>query len=191
MNVVIFKSLRLTCLLLLIIGSTAFVAEAQDVKLQLSNLDKLEARASDSVDVTLDGQMLQLAKKFLDVRKPDQAAVMELLSGLKGVYVKVFQFDKEDEYSKADLDDIRTQLRAPGWSRMVGVKSRREGDNVEVYTILSGSQINGMAVIAANPKELTVINIIGSIDLEKLVQLSGKFGIPSLNINIGNKERKE
>ena len=191
MKVVIFKSLRLTCLLLLIIGSTAFVAEAQDVKLQLSNLDKLEARASDSVDVTLDGQMLRLAEKFLDSRKPDQAAVKDLLSGLKGVYVKVFNFDKEDEYTAADLDSVRTQLRAPGWSRMVGVKSRREGDNVEVYTILSGSQINGMAVIAANPKELTVINIVGSIDLEKLIQLSGKFGIPSLDINIGNKEPKE
>jgi hypothetical protein len=191
MKVVIFKSLRLTCLLLLVASSAAFVAHAQDVKLQLGNLDKLEARASESVDVTLDGQMLRLAGMFLDTKKPDQAAVKDLISGLKGVYVKVFNFDKEGEYSAADVDFVRTQLRAPGWSRMVGVKSKKEGDNVEVYTILSGSQINGMAVIAADPKQLTVINIVGVIDLEKLVKLSGKFGIPSLDINIGNKEPKE
>ncbi|MDT4955197.1 MAG: hypothetical protein QOJ02_3335 [Acidobacteriota bacterium] len=191
MKVVILKSLRHTCLLLLITSSAAFVAHAQDVKLQLGNLDKLEARASDSVDVTLDGQMLRLAGMFLDAKKPDQAAVKDLLSGLKGVYVKVFNFEKEGEYSAADIDSVRTQLRAPGWSRMVGVKSKHEGDNVEVYTILSGSQINGMAVIAADPKQLTVINIVGVIDLEKLVKLSGKFGIPSLDINTGNKEPKE
>jgi hypothetical protein len=191
MNLVINKSLRLICLLLLISCAAALTAHAQDVKLQLGSLDKLEGRASDSVDVTLDGPMLHLAEKFLDPRKPDQAAVKELLSGLKGVYVKVFSFDKEGEYSAADVDFVRTQLRAPGWSRMVGVKSKREGDNVEVYTILSGSQISGMAVIAADPKQLTVINIVGLIDLEKLVKLSGKLGIPSLDIKIGNKEPKE
>jgi hypothetical protein len=67
------------------------------------------------------------------------------------------------------------------------------GENVEVYMMMTagGGQIGGIAVIATEPKQLTVVNIVGLIDLEKLVKLSGKFGIPSIDVNIGNKEPKE
>jgi hypothetical protein len=74
---------------------------------------------------------------------------------------------------------------------MVGVTSSKGGQNAEVYMMMSGNQINGITVIAADKKELAVVNIVGSIDLDKLSRLSGKFGIPSLDINLGNKEPKE
>jgi hypothetical protein len=185
------KSLKFICLLLFIAATAQWTAQAQDVRLQLGSLDKLEARATDSVDVTLDGKLLELAKIFLDAKKPEEAAIRDMISGLKGVYVKVFEFEKEGEYSTADVDSVRTQLRAPAWARMVGVKSKKEGENVEVYMMLTGAQIGGIAVIATDPKEFTVVNIVGTIDLEKLVRLSGRFGIPSLDIKIDNKERKE
>jgi hypothetical protein len=183
MNLVTIKSLRLICLLSLITVVASLTAHAQDIRLQLNNLDKLEARARDSVDVTLDGALLHLAEKFLNSKKPEEAAVKELLAGLKGIYVKSFEFDKEGEYSTSDVDAIRAQLRAPGWSRMIGVKSKKDGENAEVYMMMTtGSQIGGIVVIATNPKQLTVVNIIGTIDLDKLSQLSGKFGIPSIEL---------
>ncbi|MDT4898837.1 MAG: hypothetical protein QOH25_3914 [Acidobacteriota bacterium] len=191
MRSVVMKSLKFICLLLFIAATAQWTAQAQDVRLQLGSLDKLEARATDSVDVTLDGKLLELAKIFLDAKKPEEAAIRDMISGLKGVYVKVFEFEKEGEYSTADVDSVRTQLRAPAWARMVGVKSKKEGENVEVYMMLTGAQIGGIAVIATDPKEFTVVNIVGTIDLEKLVRLSGRFGIPSLDIKIDNKERKE
>jgi hypothetical protein len=182
--------LRVLSLLFLITATASLTAQAQEIRIQLGNLDKLEARASESVDVTLDGKILNLATMFLDAKKPEEAAVRDLVAGLKGVYVKVFEFDKEGEYTAADVDSVRTQLRAPAWSRMAGVKSKKEGENVEVYMTMTGSQIGGIAVIATKPKQLTVVNIVGLIDLEKLVKLSGRFGIPSIDINI-NKEPKE
>ncbi|MDT5123766.1 MAG: hypothetical protein QOC96_3248 [Acidobacteriota bacterium] len=183
MNLVTIKSLRLICLLSLITVVASLTAHAQDIRLQLNNLDKLEARARDSVDVTLDGALLHLAEKFLNIKDPKEAAVKELLAGLKGIYVKSFEFDKEGEYSTSDVDAIRAQLRAPGWSRMIGVKSKKDGENAEVYMMMTtGSQIGGIVVIATNPKQLTVVNIIGTIDLDKLSQLSGKFGIPSIEL---------
>lgn len=181
MKVITIKSLRLTGLLFLIAVAPALTVSAQDIRLQLNNLDKLEAKASDSVDVTLDGALLHLAEKFLNTKDPKEAAIKELLAGLKGIYVKSFEFDKEGEYSMADVDAIRAQLRAPGWSRMVGVKRKKDGENAEVY-IMTGSQIGGIAIIATDPKELTVVNIVGTIDLDKLSQLSGKFGIPSIDL---------
>jgi hypothetical protein len=195
MKSVVMKSVNLVSLLFLLTVFAAHAAQAQQgqaVKLQLGNLDKLEAKAEESVNVTLDGKLLELAGMFLNSKKPEEAAIKELLTGLKGVYVKVFEFGKEGEYTSADVDAIRVQLTAPTWSRMVGVKSRKEGENVDVYMTMTGSQLGGIAVIATDPKQLTVVNIVGTIDLEKLVRLSGRFGIPSIDININNnKEPKE
>jgi hypothetical protein len=191
MRSVVMKSLKFISLLILFAASAQWTARAQEVRLQLGNLDKLEARATDTVDVTLDGKLLQLAKAFLNPKSPKEAAIKELIAGLKGVYVKVFQFDKEGEYTSADVDSVRVQLNSPGWTRMVGVKSKREGEKIDVYMRLTGEQVGGIAVIATDPKQFTVVNIVGTIDLEKLVQLSGRFGIPSIDINLGPKEPKE
>jgi hypothetical protein len=70
------------------------------------------------------------------------------------------------------------------------VRSRKEGENVEVFTLLNGNNIVALAIIAADPKELTVVNIVGPIDLEKLSQLEGQLGIPHLGLE-GIKPRKE
>ncbi len=187
------NALRVLSLLLLITAAASSTAQAQEIKLQLSNLDKLEARATESVDVTLDGKLLNIATMFLDAKKPQEAAIKDLVGGLKGIYVRVYGFDKEGEYTTADLDPVRTQLRAPGWSKMAGVKSKREGESVEVYMTMTGSQIGSIAVIATEPKQLTVVNIVGMVDLEKLIKLSGKFGIPSIDVDvhINAKEPKE
>lgn len=191
MKLTTFKSLRLTSLLFLIAVGAALTVHAQDIRLQLDDLNKLEAKASDSVDITLDGALLHLAGVLLNNKDPKEAAVKELLAGLKGIYVKSFEFDKEGEYSLTDVEAIRAQLRAPGWSRMIGVKSKKDGENAEVYLMMTGSQVGGIAVIAADPKELTVVNIVGAIDLDKLSQLSGKFGIPSIDFKNDNKAPKE
>ncbi|MBD0325647.1 MAG: DUF4252 domain-containing protein, partial [Pyrinomonadaceae bacterium] len=96
--------------------------------------------------------------------------------------VKSYEFDKPDEYSPTDLAAINSQLKGPGWSRMVGIRSARQKETLEVYTMLVGDKIGGVAVIAAEPTQLTVVNIVGPIDLEKLSALEGHFGIPKLKI---------
>jgi hypothetical protein len=188
MKLIIHKSLRVAALLLLLAAPTALTTRAQDLRLQLDNLDKLEAKAAESINVTLDGSILRLAIGFLEDKDPEERAIKEMVLGLKGIYVKVFEFDKEGEYSPADLEDVRRQLRSPGWSRMMDVKSRKEGQNLEVYTTMSGSQMGGLTVLTSGDKQLGVIQIIGTIDLEKLLRLGGKLGIPQIDITREAKE---
>jgi hypothetical protein len=188
MKLVINKSLRLATLLFLLVAPTALATHAQDLRLQLDSLDRLESKAADSVNVTLDGSLLRLAVSFLDKNDPEERAIKDLVLSLKGIYVKMYEFDKEGEYSTADLDTVRSQLRSPGWSRMVGIKSKKEGESMEVYTTMQGSQLGGMTVLLTGDKELGVIQIVGAIDLEKLIQLSGKLGIPTIDVD---KEAKE
>ncbi|HEY0377032.1 MAG TPA: DUF4252 domain-containing protein [Pyrinomonadaceae bacterium] len=188
MKLAINKSLRVAALLLLLAAPTALTTRAQDLRLQLDNLDRLEAKAAESVNVTLDGSILRLAVGFLEDKDPEERAIKELVLGLKGIYVKVFEFDKEGEYTAADVETVRQQLRAPGWSRMVGLKSRKEGENMEVYTTMAGAQMGGLTVLTTGDKQLGVIQIIGTIDLEKLIRLGGKLGIPQINITREAKE---
>jgi len=59
----------------------------------------------------------------------------------------------------------------------VQVRSRTR-ENVEIYTDMRGEAIAGLVIISAEPRELTVVNIVGPIDLDRLADLEGKFGIP-------------
>ena len=43
--------------------------------------------------------------------------------------------------------------------------------------------IQGLAVISAEPKEFTVVNIVGPVNLEKLSKLEGQFGVPDLGLD--------
>jgi Zn-dependent alcohol dehydrogenase len=158
-------------------------APAAAQQLKLDNLDRLASGARQVVDVTIDQQLLQLAAKFLSAaRSADEAEIKEIVKDLKGVYVKRFEFDADGRYSTADLDPILKQLRTPGWSRIVGVTSKTDGQNVEVFIMFDDSVIKGIAVVAAQPRELTVVNVIGPIDVDRLSRLQGHLGVPALEL---------
>jgi len=158
-------------------------AWAQGPRLQLDNLSRLAAQATEAVDVTVDPALLQIAAAFLSSQKPDEAAIKELIGGLKGIYVKVFEFDREGVYTEADVEAVRKQLKSPRWSRIVNVQSKQQGETVEVYLWREGEQTGGVAIMAVEPKELTIVNIVGQIDLAKLAALQGRFGIPQLPLD--------
>ena len=186
---------KIISLILLLCALGAITAYGQEAKINLDSLAALEAKATETVDVALDERMLKLAAKVLSgKRSPDEAKIKELVAGLQGVYVKVLTFDKDGEYSTADLDPIRAQLRAPQWSKMIGVRTKRDGEDVEVFiTTDASNKITGLAIIAGDKRELVVVNISGPIDLEKLSELEGNFGIPHLDLklDLGRKTRKE
>ncbi len=173
--------LRLASLSMLLILLAAGAAMAQGPRLQTSSLDYLAAKASQTVDVNIDEHLMQMTAKFFSSTDPDERNIKKLVSGLKGIYVKVFEFEHEGEYSAADVESIRSQLRGTAWTRIVNINSKREG-SVEVYLMTTGDQISALAVLAADPKELTVVNIIGPVDLTKLSELEGQFGVPDLGI---------
>jgi len=168
----------------LLIGvATAAPAAAQNAQIKMDTLDKLASLASQVVDVTVDQQLLQLASKFLSAtRSPDEKEIKDLVADLKGVYVKRFEFERDNQYSPADLDPILKQLHTSAWSRIVGVTAPKEYKNIEVFVMSDQSLIKGIAVVAAQARELTVVNVVGPIDIEKLSRLQGQFGIPQLDL---------
>ncbi len=162
---------------------------AQDFKLPAS-IERLAEKASEVVDVTMDSSMLQLASRFLSDKDADSAKLKRMIGGLKGIYVRSFEFEKPGEYRPSDVDALRSQVQMPAWSRIVGVRSRK-GENADIYLKTEGGQITGLLIIAAEPKELTIVRISGAIRPEDLQELGGHFGIPKLESEPSRKGEKE
>jgi len=146
--------------------------------LKLDSLDKLAAQASNTVKITLEGRLLQLAARFLSDKDPEEAQVKELVKGLKGIYVRSYEFSKDAQYSESDVEAIRSQLRDANWAPIVEAHSKKDGNNADIYVKDQGDRFGGIAIISTEPKGLTVVHIDGVIDLDGLSKLSGNFGIP-------------
>jgi hypothetical protein len=153
-------------------------------RLVLPEFSALAQKATQSVTITLDAALLAMAGRFLNGNDPQDAATKEVLKGLQGIYVRSYTFDKDSAYQQADIDAVRNQLSAPGWTRLVETRSRKSRANVDIYIMIANNQAVGLAVIASEPREFTIVNIVGAIDLEKLHKLEGQFGVPKLDIDV-------
>jgi hypothetical protein len=172
---------------ILLAASSAGPLAAQPIKFPAS-FDQLAKKASEVVDVTMDAKMLQLASKFLSGKDADEAQARNLVSGLRGIFVRSFEFDKEGQYADSDIEAIRSQVQGTEWSRLVNVRSHKSGETAEVYLRSTTDKITGLVVIAAEPKELTVVSIDGPIDPSQLNELSGHFGVPKMHVGPGDKK---
>jgi hypothetical protein len=74
-----------------------------------------------------------------------------------------------------DINAIRKQLSAPGWSKIVSNEEKDKGGNwelQEVWLFNPGGKLSGIFIINAEPGELQVVNIVGPIDFSKLGALA-------------------
>lgn len=161
---------------------------AQEIKLPVE-VEKLSSTAKETIEVKMDGPMLRWASKFLSAEDPDEQKAAQLVQNLKSIYVRNFEFDKEGAYSSAEVEALRSQFGPPVWSRIVGVRSERNGENVDVYFKLENEKMAGIVIISAEPKELTFVNIVGPIEVDQLADLGEEFGIPKLKTKPSSSNR--
>jgi hypothetical protein len=181
-----------TFLFVLLVLLTAATANAQDARLHLDRLNGLEARARDVVEVNVDGKLLDLAKRVTGkVNDANAKKVAESIAGLKGIYVRVFNFENENEYNLADIEEIRSQLNGPGWERLANARSKRNNQKVDVYTMFTGDLMSGVAVVVSESKRIAIVNMIGPIDIEALTELSGRFNIPKIEVERAAEEKPQ
>lgn len=178
---------------LIVFGVLAAInISAQDARIQFELLKGMETTARDVVEVDLDGKLLDLAKRVtVKVKDADARKVGEAISGLKGIYVRVYRFENENDYNMAGVDQLRAQLNSPGWERLANVRSKKNNQKVDVFTMFSGDIMSGVAVVISESKSVAVINVIGPIDIETLVELSGRLNIPKIDIDVDHKTTKK
>jgi hypothetical protein len=184
------QSLKFIFLLLFVLSGLT-VANAQNARLRFEKLNALETRARDVVEVNVEGKLLDLAKRVLSKMKDQDAKkVAQAINGLQAIYVRVYNFENENEYNPADIEEIRAQLSAPGWERLANARSKKNNQKVDVYTMFSGDMMSGVAVVVSESKSIAFVNVIGTIDIDLLMELSGKLNIPRIEIErVGESEK--
>ena len=186
-----FKIYTLKIILILFASTAAITANAQDAHLRFENLNRLETKAQDVVEVNIDGKLLDLAKRVMvKVDDPNSKKIAQAISGLKGIYVRVYNFAGENEYNAADVDEIRSQLQSPAWEKLANVRSKKNNQKVDVFTMFAGNEMSGVAVVVSDSKSIAVVNVIGPIDIDLLAEMSGKLNIPKIDIERDGKQEK-
>ena len=142
---------------------------------------QLASRASNVDEVTLNKNMLNFGSQFLDSKQKDDRQAKGLIQKLNAIYVRSYNFDQPGAYTQADLKTIRSLFLGPQWNPMVRERSKKGGDNTDVYVKMVNGEIHGMFVLDAEPKELDLVYISGTINPKELGELSGNFGIPKIN----------
>ncbi len=151
-----------------------------------SGLEKqLSARASNVSEVTLNKNMLNFASQFMGSKKTDDVEGKRLIQKLNAIYVRDYEFNSPGAYTAEDLKTIRRSFLGPEWNPMVQERSKKGGDNTDVFVKLVNGEIHGMFVLDAEPKELSLVYISGTIDPKELGELSGNFGIPKIDTGSG------
>lgn len=151
---------------------------AQSSMLRIPSFAALQRDAVESVNVTLGpGTLgfLRFMSRFADDHDPRGAAARSVLRGLHTVQVHSLQFATDHAYSQADLEALRSQLTAPGLRHLVQVRDRDTSENVDVYCALDNHIITRLVIIAAEPRELTLVNIDGTIDVDQIARLRHAF----------------
>ena len=165
----------------LVLGAVSLAA-AQDSALPLPPAveKELAAKASDVTEVTLGKNMLGFAAKFMDGKDGDEAATRKLIEGLQGIYVREYEFDKEGDYSMEQIEQLRKYFETSEWSPIVRERERKGRESTDVLVKMVNGQSHGMFVLEAEPKELTIVLILGPINVEDLSKLKGLSGLDSL-----------
>ncbi len=153
---------------------------AQDPELRLPSFEHLRGQAVDSVDITLSAWPLNLVAFMMDEDDPHDAEVKKVLGKLKAIRVRSYTFASDFEYPEADVEAVRRQLQQKGWSTLVQVRNRHERSAVDVCIALDGDRATGLAIVATEPKEFTIVNLVGSIEHDTLDKLQGRLGVPRL-----------
>lgn len=173
--------IRIAALFLVMVGML-LPAVAQNSQLPLpSPVEKeLAAKASNVTEVTLGKNMLAFAAKFLDGKDQDNAATRHLIEGLDGIYVRNYEFDKEGQYSMDDIQRLRSYFETSEWSPIVRERDKKSGESTDVMMKMVNGETHGMFILDVEPKELSIVLILGPVKMEDLSKLGGIGGLSVL-----------
>lgn len=135
------------------------------------NFDAVAAKATKKTELNLEGPALAMALEQVAKHKPDMAGKFgKALESVKGVYIGNYEFAKAGDYSQDVLEPLRKEVQAAsGWSRIVHVHEKDE--STEIYVKNQDGNVAGCLVLAAEPRELTIVQVVGDFPLAGLQEL--------------------
>jgi hypothetical protein len=93
-----------------------------------------------------------------------------------------------------EIEQLRKYFETSEWTPIVRERERKSGETTDVMVKLVNGESRGMFVLTAEPKELTIVLILGPIKMEDLGKLKGLSGLGSLgdiSVNVKDKDKNK
>jgi hypothetical protein len=165
-----------------VLGAVALSAMALAQTAQLpapSPIEKeLATRASHVTEITLDKNTLAFASRVMNDKEKDEAA-RKLIEGLEGIYVREYEFDKEGQFTVEQIEQLRKYFETSEWSTLVRERDIKGRESTDVMVKVEKGETHGFFILTVEPKELTIVLILGPIHLEDLSKLKNIDGLDS------------
>lgn len=140
----------------------------------------LPSSKGEFVEVNLSPALLKFAARIARHQQPEAA---EIVGDIKRIRVNVIELDDSNRAETiAKIEAVRTKLENQGWTRMVTVREKNDGDNVAIFAkIRDDENIDGLVVTVIDRKgEAVFVNIVGNISADKIGALAEKYDIEPL-----------
>ena len=113
-------------------------------------------------------------------KNDDDAEARHLIEGLEGIYVRSYEFDKEGQFSADEVEQLRKYFETSEWSPIVKSRERKNSESADVMVKLVNGESHGIFILSVEPRELTIVLILGPIHPEDLGKLKGMTGLSVL-----------
>jgi Domain of unknown function (DUF4252) len=142
-------------------------------QIDLKFLDRFAALAKSKAEISMDESMVKAAAGFLDDQDKDEAAAKKSAKDLKGFFLRAYEFNQKGLFKLEDLKPLLDQLKGPNWTSFLRVQEGNE--QMEIWMHRTNGQMDGILMIAAEDKEVFVMNAVGVTSLSDLAAV-GQFG---------------
>lgn len=156
-------------------------------QIDFSLFDRLAEKAKESAIVNLGPEQLSLLAGMQP--KEGGKELADLARTLKGIQVRSLEFDSPGQYDLNEVRALGVKIKSSGnWVSLVTVKEKDEFTEILVRKGADG-KADGLLILAAEPRELTLVHIDGVGDLASLAKLGGLAGIPEIAGALGETKK--
>ena len=162
--------------LLLSLGSSALAMDERDLQGQPGYVDfsdiEIPEDAGKVTEVDLDPALLLLATKS---KLNGDAKLSEALLGITSIRVKAFEIEDDQAVElRPIVERIESQLKRDGWRQLVRAK---DGEELAIVSMmLEGDRVVGLLVMALEEDEAAFVNIVGDINVTKILSMGRRAG---------------
>ncbi|MFZ5925857.1 MAG: DUF4252 domain-containing protein [Acidobacteriota bacterium] len=152
-----------------------------------SLFDRLAEKAKESAVVNLGPEQLSLLAGMQP--KEGGRELADLVKTLKGIQVRSLEFDSPGQYDLNEVRALGEKIKGSGtWVPLITVKEKGEFTEILIRKGADGKS-DGLLILAAEPKELTLVHIDGVGDIASLAKLGGLAGIPEIAGALGGAKK--
>jgi len=152
-------------------------------QIDLKSLDKFAPLAKSKTEIAMDESMLKSAASFLDDKNAQEGTAKAISKNIKGIFLRSYEFNQKGAVKPEDLKVVLDQLKTPNWNRFL--RNEEDGELTEIWMHTTNGQSDGLLLVSAEGDELTVINLVGTVNLSDLSSLGNLGALGNLS-NIGN-----